>query len=86
MNEDMIDLYGTLMVQAVLLNQYKNVDVYLCQQGNTEVIALTVEENKTQVYNRKEFIHDTEKIRAMQKDIDAMIKCRENENAIQKVQ
>lgn len=57
---------------AVLLNMEKDTDVYFCIQGNTGCACLTVEENKTQSYQRRAFLTDREGIRGMLEDIKAM--------------
>ena len=42
-------------------------------RGDTGVIAVDVEENKTFVYSRKEFISNLKKVEGMKKDIQKMI-------------
>lgn len=66
---------------ALLLNTDKDTDVYFCIQGNTGCACLTVEENKTQSYQRRAFLTDREGIRKMLQDIKVMYKEKEREHA-----
>lgn len=66
-------LIGSIMEQAAKLNQYEGVDVYFCMQGNTGCTCLTVEENKTQAYQRREFTTNTEGLLDMLRDILKMV-------------
>ena len=70
-------LLGIIMENAVKMNQHEDVDVYFCLQGNTGCACLTVEENKTQVYQRREFITNTEGIRGIFCDIYRMRRAKE---------
>lgn len=67
-----VSLMGLIMENAVKMNQHEDVNVYFCLQGNTGCACLTVEENKTQAYQRREFITNTEGIRGMFRDIHRM--------------
>lgn len=67
-----VEVYGKVMCNAVRLNKFEGVNVYVCMQGNTQVISVTVEENKTQIYNRKEFMSNMEGIEQMKRDIYIM--------------
>ncbi len=67
------DIYGEIMEKAAILNDCDGINVYVCMQGNTNVLAVTVEKNKTQIYSRKEFMGNREKIRQMGTDIQKMI-------------
>ncbi len=49
-------------------------------QGNTNVLAVTVEKNKTQIYSRKEFMRNREKICQMGTDIQKMLDYTEGGN------
>lgn len=63
-----------IMGQAADLNECPGVDVYFCLQGNTGCVCLTVEENKSQVYQRREFVTSGEGLWDMLKDVKKMLK------------
>lgn len=73
-------LMGSIMEQAAKLNQYEGVDVYFCLQGNTGCTCLTVEENKTQAYQRREFTTNTEGLLDMLRDILKMLLGKERQD------
>lgn len=66
---------------ALLLNTDKDTDVYFCIQGNTGCACLTVEENKTQSYQRRAFLADREGIRGMLEDVKTMYKEKRKQHA-----
>lgn len=68
----MILTLGRLMRNAIKLNKKEGVDVYLCLQGNTECLNVTVEENKTIAYQNRAFVKNKSEIRPMLKDIKKM--------------
>ena len=70
-----------VMELAVRLNRYPGVDVYLCFQGKTGSICLTVEENKSQVYQREEFAINDERTWDMTKDLENMLAQKIQESA-----
>lgn len=70
-----------VMEVAVRLNRYPGVDVYLCFQGKTGSICLTVEENKSQVYQREEFAINDERTWDMIKDLENMLAQKIQESA-----
>lgn len=74
------DIYGEIMEKAAALNDCDGINVYVCMQGNTNVLAVTVEKNKTQIYSRKEFMGNREKICQMGMDIQKMLDYTEGEN------
>lgn len=71
---------------AVLLNTEKDTDVYFCIQGNTGCACLTVEENKTQSYQRRAFLTDREGIRGMLEDVKTMYKEKRKQHATEILQ
>ncbi len=73
-------LMGSIMEQAAKLNQHGGVDVYFCLQGNTGCVCLTIEENKTQAYQRREFATNTEGLLDMLRDILKMIRGKERQD------
>ena len=66
-----------VMGQAAELNECPGVDVYFCLQGNTGCACLTVEENKSQVYQRREFLTNEEGLWEMRKDAKKMLQQKE---------
>lgn len=74
------DIYGEIMEKAAALNDCDGINVYVCMQGNTKVLAVTVEKNKTQIYSRKEFMGNRAKICQMGTDIQKMLDYAEGEH------
>ncbi len=70
-----------VMEVAARLNKYPGVDVYLCFQGNTECVCLTVEENKSQVYQRREFTANEAETWDMVRDLKKMLAQKIQESA-----
>lgn len=70
-------LYKKILSDVIRLNEFEGINVYLCIQGNTQVIGVTVEENKSMVYTRKEFLHNKAKIKQLSKDVRRMIEYKE---------
>lgn len=66
-----------IMGQAAELNEYPGVDVYFCLQGNTGCACLTVEENKSPSYQRREFTTNGEGLWEMLEDVKTMRKQKE---------
>lgn len=66
-----------LVGYAVELNKFDHVSVYLCIQGNTDCICLTVEENKTPAYQSRAFLRDQERIWRMRADMETMLGVKE---------
>lgn len=66
-----------IMGQAAELNECQGVNVYFCIQGNTGCVCLTVEENKSQVYQRREFTTNGEGLWDMLKDVKKMLRQKE---------
>lgn len=73
MVSEMKKLCGEIISQAVTLNCAAGIDAFVCLRGDTGVISVDVEENKTLVYSRKEFISNIKKVEEMKKDIQKMI-------------
>lgn len=73
-------LMGSIMEQAAKLNRHEGVDVYFCLQGNTGCTCLTVEENKTQAYQRREFTTSTDGLLDMLRDILKMVQGKERQD------
>ncbi len=65
-------VFGRMMINAIWLNFYCGIDVYLCLQGNTGCICLTVEENKTVVYQNRSFLSNKDSIQKLLRDVQAM--------------
>ena len=76
METDIITLQA-LVGCAVELNKFDHVSVYLCIQGNTDCICLTVEENKTSAYQSRAFLGEQEKIQRMRADMETMLGVKE---------
>lgn len=70
--EPMYILFGRLMINTVWLNMFKDIDTYLCLQGNTGCLCLTIEENKTVVYQNRSFLINETNIRKMIRDVQVM--------------
>lgn len=66
-----------IMGQAAELNECQGVNVYFCIQGNTGCACLTVEENKSQAYQRREFTTNGEGLWDMLKDVKKMLRQKE---------
>lgn len=69
-----------LVGYAVELNKFKEISVYLCIQGNTGCICLTVEENRTPAYQNRAFLNNPEKIRQMREDAEVMLRAKEKKH------
>lgn len=66
-------LCGEIMSLAAVLNCFAGIDVFVCLHGNTDVIAVTVEDNKTLIYSRKEFIANLTNVKQIKEDVRKMI-------------
>ena len=73
MVSEMGKLCREIISQAVTLNCAAGIDAFVFLRGDTGVISVDVEENKTLVYSRKEFISNLKKVEEMKKDIQKMI-------------
>lgn len=62
-----------IMEKALKLNRKKGVDVFLCLQGNTGCLNLTVEENKSVSYTNKVFATDESGLDEINKDLNIML-------------
>lgn len=65
-------LLGKILWNAIQLNRRKNVTAYICFQGNTECLGVTVEENKTPVYTNKVFANNKDGLRKISDDLIKM--------------
>ena len=73
MVSEMGKLCGEIMSQAVTLNRTAGINVFVCLHGDTNVISVTVEEDKTLIYRRREIIGDLKKMEKMKEAIQKMI-------------
>ena len=64
---------GEIGEKVMELNAMEDVTVFLCIQGNTSCIALTVYEKDEQSYQRKAFLSDRCALCGLVKDLDFMI-------------
>ena len=76
MNEKEI---GKLAGTCYELNAKKNVDVYLCFHGNTNCICVSVEENRSLVYQNKAFANNSKGIQDMINDVTKMLEEKERQ-------
>lgn len=51
-------MFENLLQKVMELNEMPGVDVYLCVNGETQVMALSVMQNKTLVYQNRFFFRD----------------------------
>ena len=65
-------LAAELARQAAGLSHYKDTDVYFCIQGNTGCVCLTVEENRSPAYQRREFLSNPDGLLQMLLDLQKM--------------
>lgn len=65
-------LLGKILWNAITLNSRKDVTVYVCLQGNTECINVTVEENETPVYTNRVFTNNVDGLRKIGEDLIKM--------------
>lgn len=80
--EPLYILFGRIALNAIWLNYYNDVDVFLCIQGNTDCICLTVEENRSVVYTNKTFLTNRTNIRGMLRDLQVMRRYRQRKGEI----
>ena len=50
-----LSMFENLLQKVIELNEMPEVDVYLCVNGETQVMALSVMQNKTLVYQNRFF-------------------------------
>ena len=55
-------MFENLLQKVMELNEMPGVDVYLCVNGETQVMALSVMQNKTLVYQNRFFFPRLERI------------------------
>ncbi|MDY3908284.1 MAG: hypothetical protein SOZ48_00895 [Eubacterium sp.] len=55
MEKEMQQAIGKMMALVMKLNEKPNIEVFVCYQGNTKCVCLTVLENEKMVYSRKFF-------------------------------
>lgn len=67
-------LFGKILWNAILLNRRKDVTVYLCYHGNTDCLNVTVEKDKTPVYQNRAFTNNTSNLERMMEDLCIMRK------------
>lgn len=67
-------ILGKILWNAISLNRRKDVTVYLCYHGNTDCLNVTVEENKTPVYQNRVFSNNVEGLHKIKDDLWAMRK------------
>lgn len=53
-----LSMFENLLQKAMELNEMPGVDVYFCINGETQVVALSVMQNKTLVYQNRFFFRD----------------------------
>lgn len=51
-------MFENFLQKAMELNEMPGVDVYFCINGETQVVALSVMQNKTLVYQNRFFFRD----------------------------
>lgn len=74
--------YENIMKKAIKLNSYLGIDVYFCMNGETEVLALSVMQNKSLIYQNRIFLKNRkEKLKEYVEHLDKMLEvaeCGEN--------
>lgn len=74
--------YENIMKKAIKLNNYPGIDVYFCMNGETEVLALSVMQNKSLIYQNRIFLKNRkEKLKEYVEHLDKMLEvaeCGEN--------
>lgn len=65
-------LLGKILWNAIRLNSRKNVTTYICLQGHTDCLNVTVEENKTPVYTNRVFTNNIDGLRKISEDLAKM--------------
>lgn len=74
--------YENIMKKAIKLNSYPGIDVYFCMNGETEVLALSVMQNKSLIYQNRIFLKNRkEKLKEYVEHLDKMLEvaeCGEN--------
>lgn len=66
--------FGQIMEKAIELNEYPGVDVFLCVNGETQVMNLSVMQNKSLVYQNRFFIQNRkEKMHEFAEHLDKML-------------
>lgn len=69
-----MEVYGQIMEKAIELNTYPEIDVFLCMNGETQVLALTVMQNKSPVYQNRIFLQNRqEKLQEFEEHLDKML-------------
>lgn len=67
-------MFENLLQKVMELNEMPGVDVYLCVNGETQVMALSVMQNKTLVYqNRFFFSRLDNKVKEVTEHLDKML-------------
>ncbi len=76
-----MEVYGQIMEKAIELNEQPGIDVYICVNGETQVMSLTVMQNKSVVYQNRLFFQNRKKhLKQMEEHLDKMLEvaqCRE---------
>ena len=67
-----LNIIGGIFQYATLLNKCRGLVVYLCFQGQTNCLNLTVEDNKVVIYSNKVFMSNLKGSRNMLKDLRIM--------------
>lgn len=65
-------LLGKILWNAILLNRREQVTTYVCVQGNTDCLNVTVEMDKTPVYTNRVFTSNIDGLRKISEDLVKM--------------
>lgn len=69
-----MELYGQVVEKAIELNTYQGVDVFICINGETQVISLTVMQDKSLVYQNRFFMRERmDKLPVISDHLDKML-------------
>lgn len=66
-------MFGKLLELTMELNKQTGVLAYVCYQGTTDCISITIYDRNTLVYSRREFAENLEALHGMLEDVRNML-------------